>query len=62
MFVFDVTFEMRTVLSRTHLFNDNLYDVGQHFIYNGNGGKESEIVERQRECVCEMQHMVGKER
>ncbi len=48
-FHIDATFEMRTVLSRICLFNDNLNNVGQHFIINGNGGEESKIAERHRE-------------
>jgi hypothetical protein len=52
MFRIDVTFEMRTVLSRICLFNDTILNIGHHFILNGKGGEESKIVERQRECVC----------
>ncbi len=47
---------MRTVLSRICLFNDNLKNVRQHFIINGNGGEESKIAERERECVWEAAH------
>jgi hypothetical protein len=35
---------------------------GNIFILNGNGGEESRIEERQRERVCERQHVVEKER
>jgi hypothetical protein len=61
-FRIDVTFEMRTVLSIICLSNDNLKIVTQQFIINGNGGEESRIEERQRESVCERQHMVEEER
>jgi hypothetical protein len=44
-------FEMRTVLSRIHLFKDTILNVRHYFILNGKGGEESKIVERQRESV-----------
>jgi hypothetical protein len=50
-FRIDVTFEMRTVLSRIRLFKDTILNVRHHFILNGKGGEESKIVERQRERV-----------
>jgi len=52
IFCIDVTFEMRTVLSRIHLFNDTILNRGQHFILNRNRGKECKIVERPREREC----------
>jgi hypothetical protein len=48
-FCIDVTFEMRTVLSRIRLFNDTILNVRHHFILNRKGGEESRIAERQRE-------------
>ncbi len=63
-FCVDVTFEMRTVLSRICLFIDNLKSLDNIFISNGDGGEESRIAEREREsvCVCERQRVVEKER
>jgi hypothetical protein len=46
-------FEMRTVLSKIHLFIDTHKIVGQHFVSNESRGEESKIAERQRENVCE---------
>jgi len=51
-FHIDVTFEMKTVISGIHLFIDNLESSDNIFISNGDGGEESRIAERQRECVC----------
>jgi hypothetical protein len=48
-------FEMRTVLSEIHLFNNIHEIVRQHSILNRNGGEESKIAERQRVRVCERQ-------
>ena len=63
MFVcIDVTFEMRTVLNRFHLFIDNLKLSDSIFISNGDGGEDSKIAERQRERVCERQRIEEKER
>jgi hypothetical protein len=42
---------MRTVLSGIHLFIENSKSSDSIFISNGDGGEESKIVERQRECV-----------
>jgi hypothetical protein len=58
LFRVDVTFEMKTVLSRIRLFNDAILNIRHHFILNGNGGEESEIEERHRESVCERQSVV----
>ncbi len=55
-------FEMRTVLSEIHLFNNIPEIVRQHSILNVNGGEESKIAERQRVRVCERQCVVEKER
>jgi hypothetical protein len=44
---------MKTVLYGICLLIDTHQIVRQHFISNRNGGEESEIVERQRESVCE---------
>ncbi len=52
---------MRKVLCGICLLIDTHLIVGQHFISNGNGGEESEIVERQKESVCVRQR-VRKER
>ncbi len=60
MFCIDVTFEMRTVLSRIRLFNDTILNVRHCFILNGKGREESKIVERQRESVREMEHGRGR--
>jgi hypothetical protein len=51
VFCIDVTFEMRTVLYGIRLLIDTHQIGRQHFISNRNGGEESMIVERQRECV-----------
>jgi len=40
-FCIDVTFEMRTVLSGIHLFNDNSKSSDSIFISNGDGGKRA---------------------
>jgi hypothetical protein len=48
---------MRTVLYGIDLLIDTHQMVEQHFISNGNSGEESKITERQRESVCERQHM-----
>jgi hypothetical protein len=61
-FHIDITFEMKTVLSRIFLFIDNLESSDNIFISNGDGGEESRIAERQREKVCERQPLVEKER
>jgi hypothetical protein len=53
---------MRTVLSRIHLFIDNLKSSDNIFIANRDGGEESRIVERQRQRGCEMQCIAEKER
>jgi hypothetical protein len=53
---------MRTVLSKIHLFIDNLKSSDNTFISNGDGGEESRIVERQIERGCEMQCIAEKER
>ena len=47
-------FEIKTVLSRIHLFIDNLKLPDNIYITNRDGGEESRIAERQREreCVC----------
>jgi hypothetical protein len=50
---------MRTVLSRIHLFIDDLKSSDNISISNGDGGEERQ---RKRESVCEKQHMVEKER
>jgi hypothetical protein len=42
---------MRTVLSRIRSFNYTILNIRHHFIFNENGGEESEIAERQRESV-----------
>ncbi len=47
---------MRTVLYGIRLSIDTHQIVGQHFMSNGNGGEESKIEERERECVCEASH------
>jgi len=62
VFVLMIPFEMKTVLSRIHLFIDTHKIVGQHFISNRNGGEENKIAEGQRESVCVRQHVVEKER
>jgi hypothetical protein len=61
-FRIDVTFEMRTVLYGIRLFIDNMKGSDRVFISNGDCREESRIAERQRECVCKMQRIEGKER
>ncbi len=61
-FRIDVTFEMRTVLSKKFLFIDSLESSDNIFISNRDGGEESTTEERQREKVCERQPLVEKER
>ncbi len=61
-FHIDVTFEMKTVIGRIHLFIDNLESLDNIFISDRDGGEESRIAERQRESVCERQCVVEKER
>ncbi len=55
---------MRTVLYGICLFIDNAKSSDSIFISNGDGGEENRIGERQREreCVCERQLLVEKER
>jgi hypothetical protein len=50
---------MRKVLYRICLLINTHQIVRHHFISNRNGGEESKIVERQRECVRERQHVGG---
>ncbi len=56
------TFEMRTVLIGICLFNDNSISSDNIFLSNGDGGKESRKVERQRESVFERQRVAEKAR
>ncbi len=58
-FRIDITFEMSTVLYIIRLFIDHSKLLDNIFISNRDGGEESRIAERQRESVCERQH-VGK--
>jgi hypothetical protein len=54
-FCIDVTFEIRTVFSGIHLFNDKSEMIARVFISKQKEGKESKIVERLRESECERQ-------
>jgi hypothetical protein len=55
---------MKNEISEICLFIYNPKSSDNIFISNGDGGEESRLVERQRERerVCERQHMVEKER